>query len=159
MDDRRPGMLGILLIACVGLSGCGAIPSPQASATNASAAAGAAPPVPGAPATWQLVDPGRVSSDSTTLEVEVTRLDCANGVTGELLAPVITYEADRVTIRIDAEPSQLGAANCQGNNAVPVVVELSEPLADRTLVDGACITTDARRTAACVTAERSWSAP
>ncbi|MDQ0726057.1 hypothetical protein [Microbacterium sp. W4I20] len=154
MNGRQRDVLGIILVASVVLSGCAAAPAPQPPPTTATPDPSDAPLVPGAPATWQLIDPDSVTSDSTTLEVEVTRLDCANGVTGELLAPVVTYDADRVTIRIDAEPTGSGAANCLGNDAVPVTVTLREPVGERTLVDGACISTDAERTAACESSER-----
>lgn len=154
MNGRQPNVLGILCIASIMLIGCSASPSPQSPPVAVASVPSDAPDSTGAPATWQLVDPGGVTSDSTTLEVEVTRLDCANGVTGDLLAPVVTYEEDRVTIRIDAAPNALAAANCQGNDAVPVSVPLSEPLGRRTLIDGACISTDAKGTAECETAER-----
>ena len=154
MNNRQWGAVGLIVVASIGLSGCTATPSAQ-SPTGASAAHSDAPAQSGVPATWQLVDPDSVDPDSRTLEVEVTRLECADGVTGELLAPVITYDADQVTIRIDAEPRAVENANCQSNDAVPVSVALSEPLGERTLIDGACISTEAQGTAECVTSERA----
>ncbi|MDF2508793.1 MAG: hypothetical protein K0Q52_2652 [Microbacterium sp.] len=153
MRDRQRAVLGLTFIAAMALSGCAAAPAAEPSATAATASE---TPVPtGAPATWQLIDESSVTPESTALEVQVTRLDCANGVTGELLSPAITYEAEQVTIRIDAEPNGLEAANCQGNDAVPVTVTLSEPIGQRTLIDGACVSTEARTTAECVTSERA----
>ncbi|WP_417554318.1 hypothetical protein [Microbacterium sp.] len=119
----------------------------------------AAPAASGSTATWELIEPGSVTAESKTLDVAVTRLECANGVTGELLAPMVTYEADRVIIRIDAEPLDLEAANCLGNNAVPVTVALSEPIGERALVDGGCAGADAADTAPCLSDVRASFAP
>ncbi|NJI59571.1 hypothetical protein HCX50_09050 [Microbacterium oxydans] len=153
MRDRQRAMLGLTFIAAIALSGCAATPSSEPSPA---AVASSDTPVPtGAPATWQLTDDSRVTPDSMAFEVQVTRLDCANGVTGEMLSPVITYEAEQVTVRIDAKPNRLEAADCQGNDAIPVTVTLSEPIGQRTLVDGACVSTEARTTAECVASERA----
>jgi hypothetical protein len=143
-----------VIAASIALSGCAATPSSEPS--PAAAVAPSETPMPtGAPATWQLIDGSTVTPDSTVLEVQVTRLDCANGVTGELLSPVVTYEPAQVTIRVDAKPNGLQAANCQGNDAVPLTVTLSEPIGQRTLIDGACISTEAQRTVECVSSERA----
>jgi hypothetical protein len=72
---------------------------------------------------------------------------------------MVTYEADRVIIRIDAEPLDLEAANCLGNNAVPVTVALSEPIGERALVDGGCAGADAADTAPCLSDVRASFAP
>jgi hypothetical protein len=67
------------------------------------------------------------------------RLGCYGGETGEVLPPRITYEQTRVVIEVDVEPLLVGRAyTCQGNGAVPITVELIEPLGERDLVDGGC---------------------
>lgn len=103
----------------------------------------------GSVAVWELTDPAAVSAESTELEVEVMRVACASGRTGEVRSPRITYEEDRVIVRIDVEPLSGGAHTCEGNEAVPVTVTLRESLGDRRLVDGACEDEEAARTVFC----------
>ena len=103
----------------------------------------------GETATWQLGDSVNLGSDSTSIEVEVTRLGCASGVTGETLAPIVTYSSEQIAIRIDVEPFDGDGAECPGNDAVPVVVQLDQPLGQRTLIDGGCLRSDAANTATC----------
>ncbi|QTV79195.1 hypothetical protein [Microbacterium sp. NIBRBAC000506063] len=130
MKRMRKG-LGVIAVASVlMLAGCG------------SAARGDI-------ATWELRDAASVTASTTELEVLVTRLGCANGETGDVHVPQVSYENDRVIVRIDVEPLPSGAYNCQGNDAVPVTVSLSEPLGDRLLVDGACAEADAAITVFC----------
>jgi len=76
-------------------------------------------------------------------------------VTGELLDPVIVYESDRVIITVDAAPNGLESADCQGNDAVPVTIELSEPVGERSLIDGACLSPEMQDVAPCLTSERA----
>jgi hypothetical protein len=109
-----------MLIACiVALTGCVAL-APEATE-----------------ATW--VPLGLIDSTSTSLEIGVTRTDCANGVTGELQDPLISYTDERVIITARVEPNGLTEANCQGNDTVSTVIELSEPVGDRELFDGICL--------------------
>jgi hypothetical protein len=96
-----------------------------------------APPPP-ALGVWELTDPTAVTAESTTLDLGVTRLECSNGVTGDVLEPQVVYDDDRILIRTDVAPLGLEAADCRGNDVVPIVVELAEPVGDRDLVDAAC---------------------
>lgn len=102
----------------------------------------------GDPATWELRDPGAVSAESRSLDIGVQRLGCSSGVTGEVLEPRVSYKRDRIVIQVDVAPFR-GAANCPGNDSVPVTVVLSEPVGERDLVDGACLSGDAVSTAPC----------
>lgn len=139
MNDRQRNTLGVILIAFLALSGCAEAPTPQPTPTAPAPPTSTSPAASGSTATWELREPGSVSAESETIDVAVTRLECANGVTGELLAPVITYESDRVTVRIDAEklvPEPV--TTCIGNEAVPLTVVLSEPIGERALIDGGC---------------------
>jgi len=105
-------------------------------------------------ATWQIGTPASVDNTSTEIEVEVTRLACSSGVTGNTLPPVVSYEPHQIVIHIDVEPFGDAGGNCQGNNPVPVVVTLDEPVGERTLVDGSCLAGDAVGTAPCLTTTR-----
>ncbi|MEE6272269.1 hypothetical protein V2J56_02775 [Georgenia sp. MJ206] len=111
----------------------------------------------GEAATWALSDPAAVSAGSVSIDIGVTRLACASGVTGEVLEPQVTYEADRVVVEVDVAPlggSATSIHTCQGNDVVPVRVELDEPIGDRQLVDGACLAGLAIDTAFCLDAAR-----
>jgi hypothetical protein len=107
----------------------------------------------GEPATW-TIDPGdAVTAATTSFSVLVTRLGCADGVTGEVLDPVILAEADRVVISLYVDPldSTLDYT-CPTNDANAVLVHLDEPLGNRSLVDGACLgESPARQTSLCET--------
>lgn len=103
---------------------------------------------------WRLRDADAVNSDATQLEIEVTRLGCASGVTGELLPARVSEEGERVVVQVDAVPLGDEGADCQGNDWVGVTVDLDEPVGDRELVDGACLEGEAADTSFCETAVR-----
>jgi len=103
----------------------------------------------GETATWQIGHSTNLDRFSTSIEVEVTRVGCSSGVTGETLAPIVTYTSEQIAIRIDVEPFDGDVADCQGNDAVPVVVQLDQPLGERTLIDAGCLRVAAANTAAC----------
>ena len=134
-------------------------PTPQPPATVAPTSptpAATVPPQVGAPATWMLAHPDQVNRNSTSIDVLVMRLDCSNGVTGEILAPVALVRADAVVVRADAVPLPDGAYTCPGNDAVAATVTLPEPLGDRPLVDAACLTGPAASTAFCDAGAVRW---
>ena len=106
------------------------------------------PAEPGDVATWEVL--GGASTDSTSIEVGVTRLGCAGGQTGTPLTPGVAYEPDRIIIEINVDPLDPDMAyTCQTNDMVPVTVDLSEPVGDRMLVDGACLMIAAGGTTVC----------
>lgn len=108
-------------------------------------------------ATWVLRDPDRVTSASTEITIGVTRLDCSGGVTGEVLEPVVEYTGSRVIIRaVVAAIDRTLPQRCQGNDEVPVVVKLSEPIGDRPLVDAACLAGEAVTTSFCADGPVRW---
>lgn len=111
--------------------------TPQPTATTPATNARAAP-TDGDTALWQLQDAASINSESTVLNLTVTRLGCASGDTGQLLAARITYEEQRVIIQVDAEPMGAGTFLCPGNNAVQISIELAEQIGERSLVDGGC---------------------
>jgi hypothetical protein len=88
-------------------------------------------------ATW--VPLGLVDADSTSIEIGVTRTACANGVTGALQDPLVDYGTDRIVITARVEPNGLTEADCQGNDVVRTVVELTEPVGQRELFDAICL--------------------
>lgn len=105
-------------------------------------------------ATWELRAPDDVTATSRSLDIGVTRLGCASGMTGEVLEPQVVYETERIVIQVDVAPFAEEAADCQGNDVVPVTVELDEAVGDRELVDGACLDGEAVDTSFCMDATR-----
>ncbi len=114
-------------------------------------------PDAGATGTWELLDPDQVGTTSTELTIGVTRLECASGVTGEVLEPVISYGEAEIVIRADVAPLSGNMHTCQGNDVVPVVVELAEPVGDRDLVDAACLAGEAVTTSFCAGGPVRWT--
>ena len=145
MNQKRNAarLLGVIVVALL-LAGC-----QQTGPENEIGAGEPDAVLTGETATWQLGNSMNLGSDSTSIEVEVTRLGCASGVTGVTLTPIVTYTSKQISIRIDVEPFDGDVADCQGNDAVPVVVQLDQSLGERTLIDGGCLRSDAANTATC----------
>jgi hypothetical protein len=75
---------------------------------------------------------------SSELHILVWEQACSSGTpsTGRMSAPVIQYADTTVTITIGVRPLS-GAQDCQGiTRGTPDLVQLSEPLGTRTLLDG-----------------------
>jgi hypothetical protein len=113
---------------------------------------------PGDAATWTVSPEGEPSPTGSTFTALVTRTGCAGGETGTVLRPGIRLLEDAVEIRFTVESLPPGTiATCQGNTAVPVEVDIGEPLGTRVLVDGACNKeTQAAGTAACLPEGKRW---
>ncbi len=90
------------------------------------------------PADWWL-DPDHATPGSDALELHVLVLEreCASGTSadGRIAEPVVDYGPDAVTITIGVRRAA-GDQTCQGNPPTPFVVELTEPLGGRMLLDG-----------------------
>lgn len=141
----------LTLVACSALvvAGCGtAKPQPEGSDTPGEAA--------GAPGTWELLNAGDMTAESTTLQLGVTRASCAGGVTGTVLEPVVQTAAGRITITANVEPMPPGGYTCQSNNIVPVTVQLPEPVGNRELFDAICLDSSNLTTAFCVDGGIRW---
>lgn len=107
---------------------------------------------------WELSDIDAVAAQSTSVELDVVRLECSGGETGTVLEPDVVYEASRIVIRTDVEPLPEGNYDCRGNDSVPVTVELSEPVGERELVDAACLQGRAVETIFCDDRGVRWPA-
>ena len=164
VEVEHPGfglqfLVGALACSAFLLSGCDASApdvgdtgssSPQVRGTGSSTSA------VGDIGTWELLNSTEVTSFSITLQLGVTRLECASGVTGTVLDPRVQVEQERIVIRTDVEPLPPGGYTCQGNDAVPVTVELNEPIGKRELVDAACLGGRAVNTAPCTDNGVRW---
>jgi len=81
-----------------------------------------------------------VTSESSTFTAQVTRLGCSSGITGEVVAPEIVLFESEIVVTFSVDPVPQGRDyECPGNDQVPYVVELDEPMGQRQLVDGACL--------------------
>ena len=92
----------------------------------------------GEPATWE-VDPQRAPqpNDMKVLAL-VSRVECAGGRTGRVLAPVVAEDEQRVVVTFAVERTPDKVATCPGNRPVGQTFTLEQPLGDRPLFDGSC---------------------
>ena len=84
------------------------------------------------------------------------RLACSGGKTGTVLVPRVQVDPERIMIQTDVGPLPPGIHTCQGNNEVPVTVELKEPIGNRELMDAACLERHALRTSYCLNGGVRW---
>lgn len=93
----------------------------------------------GTPATWVLSNPEEVSASSTEITMAVMRVECANGVTGEVLAPLIQYDTEEIVITAQVKSNPEENYDCPSNDEVTVKVQLAEAIGGRKLLDGICL--------------------
>jgi hypothetical protein len=99
----------------------------------------------GDPAVWAIApeEAARARAGATTFTVQVSRLGCNSGVTGEVVGEGTHTGPDEVVLDVRVEHDADGG-DCPSNAPVPYEVTLSEPLDGRPLVDGACRAAAAR---------------
>lgn len=118
----------------------------------------AMPPSLGDAATWTLAEPNAVSAVSATLTLNVTRLGCSGGKTGDVLKPTFSTSDTQIIIRANVKPrSRSGFAACPSNDAAQVTLQLDGPVGDRVLLDAACLEGDAVGTSSCATGASRWT--
>lgn len=87
-----------------------------------------------APADWRIVPGVDMTPDATSVPIEVRERECASGrdADGRIVADV-TYGSDSITI--DVGVRRLGGdQDCPSNPVTSYVVELDQPLGDRTII-------------------------
>jgi hypothetical protein len=109
----------------------------------------------GGTAIWNIESAESITPEATSLAALVERLGCANGETGRVLEPVIAAGDDELVITFFVEAFPAGDYNCPGNDRVPYLIELGEPVGQRRIVDGGCRHSDAAGTSHC-DAEVRW---
>jgi hypothetical protein len=107
-------------------------------------------------AVWSLQSREAVTSTAQSFTAQVNRLDCNDGVTGTVLPPVIEMGSAEIVVTFSVEPTLPGDHTCPGNNQVSFSVSLSETIGQRSLVDGACRSDEARTTSFCVDGATRW---
>lgn len=108
-------------------------------------------------AIWVLSDDADLTPASTTVTIDVTRIGCSSGVTGTPLDPIVEYEPTRIIIRAHVAP-HIDGGNCLGNPSERHTFTLPEPIGDRFLVDGECLSGPAVNAFDCQDPIR-WRAP
>ena len=111
----------------------------------------------GETATWTVVSDNPPTTTARSFTAMVERLGCSGGETGEVLQPTVSADEERIVVTFSVESLPPGAYTCPGNKAVPYVVELDEPIGNRQLVDGACLSGEAASTSACSDGAVRWS--
>jgi hypothetical protein len=93
--------------------------------------------MPPGEARWALAPGAEIGPETTEFVAMVTEMACAGGQSsaGRIIGPDISVTDESITVTFRAR-ARSGPATCPGNPATPVVVELPEPLGDRTLLDG-----------------------
>lgn len=90
-------------------------------------------------ATWELLEGPAVTEEGVEITVGVTRLECANGKTGEVLTPEVGVEGDMVVVRTPVAVLPKGGRDCQGNDSVPVEILLPSEAEGKDIYDYECL--------------------
>ena len=90
----------------------------------------------GSRAVWFIDSANPPTSEDHSFTALVSRVGCNSGVTGPVDKPVVDVTDSMIVISFTVEPSNEGT--CPGNDSVPYLVDLGQPIGDRELVDGAC---------------------
>ncbi|KQX76278.1 hypothetical protein [Aeromicrobium sp. Root472D3] len=134
------------LIAAVAVASCTAAPDGQGDAASDGTRSWGHEVEGAADAVWALGPGQPISTTSTSFTALVTRLGCNDGVTGDVVDPVVRTSRTRIVVTFQVTPGEPGAARCPGNRALPYVVDLEDPVGRRQLVDGRCLPDGAAET-------------
>lgn len=113
----------------------------------------------GAPATWYIDRNDPPTPGTTSFTALVSRVSCSDGRTGQVLAPNVAVEHDRIVVTFEVEALPPGRYTCPGNNDVPYRVDVREPIGSRSIVDGWCLDRETPEPGLCPDAGVRWSAP
>lgn len=107
-------------------------------------------------AVWSLSTDADVTGSSESFTALVDRLDCNGGVTGEVLEPSIEVDEVTIVVTFTVESVTPGTQTCPSNDTVAFLVNVGQPIGQRVLVDGACLTDRARTTSFCTEGGTRW---
>ncbi len=131
----------VLVVLFLGLAACGGTPRNPEGVDSDGPVVGQTidyAKLPGDVGMWQLPEGSDVTAQSTSFTIEVTRLACAGGVTGQVLEPAVEVTDTTVIIVARVSEQDDGEYECPSNDWVPVTVNLPGPIGSRQLVDGEC---------------------
>ena len=100
-------------------------------------------------ASWRLSEGQQVEDSATTFTALVSRASCNGGETGTVNTPDLRFTETSIIVTFTVSPGDPASASCPGNNEVPFVVHLDEPVGRRAIVDGYCERSPAADTAPC----------
>lgn len=109
-------------------------------------------------AVWDIDATQPPRAEEWVFTAQVTRLACASGETGEVLAPSVVETAEQVVVTFTVAPRAPGTSFCSTNKPVAYEVTLDAPLGQRALIDGTCDSPPAKTTSLCLSPQR-WPAP
>lgn len=169
MKSTRP-LIAVLVVAALAAA-CGSDtdapaanpsdPPPPATAPATEPTMAPTDPAPpaGDVAVWRVADGEEIDATSTSFTALVSRLDCANGITGEVLAPTIELGDENIVVTFTVEPNDPeGEYTCPSNDEVPYAVDLGEPIGSRPIIDGACLEDGrAATTSFCTPSAERWT--
>jgi hypothetical protein len=110
----------------------------------------------GATAVWGIDMARPPTKGSKSFTALVIRMGCSNGKTGKVFDPTVSAEEDQIVVTFTVKPLPPDGYKCPGNDQVPHLVKLDEPVGDRKLVDGACLAGEAASTSYCVDGPVRW---
>ncbi len=86
---------------------------------------------------WLDPDAPPPAADATTLQGLIRERACASGErpVGRVRPPVVVFDDDSVVVIVTVSEKP-GGADCPGNPSMPIVIELGQPLGDRSVLDG-----------------------
>ena len=109
-------------------------------------------------AVWSASPEAAPSTTAESFIAQVTRLGCNDGITGQLNAPDVQLSQTRIVVTFTVERAPDGGHTCPGNAQVRYTVNIGEPIGNRQLIDGACVSEgEAKTTSFCTDAGVRWN--
>lgn len=87
---------------------------------------------------WRVDPESPPAPGSSLIRIEVMEHECASGrpADGRIAGPIVEYGEDAIIVTVPVYPVDASFVTCPGNPWTPFVLELDEPIGDRTLLDG-----------------------
>lgn len=98
---------------------------------------------------WRMADGQQIEDSATTFTALVSRANCNGGETGTVNPPDLHVTETSIIVTFTVSPGDPASASCPGNDEVPFVVHLDEPVGPRAIVDGLCQRSQASDTSPC----------
>ena len=95
-------------------------------------------PKRGESATWEVDSERPPQPTDMKVLALVSRVECAGGRTGRVLAPVVAEDEQRVVVTFTVERTPDKGATCPGNRPGGQTFTLGQALGNRLLFDGSC---------------------